>query len=180
MLCSQPCCAGEYRQAFCRPHPLQVSGEKLRLPRDRVFDLPWGSALDDPETVCQLVEADVQAGFATWLRGGLEKRPGICLEHCAIGRESRRCVQSPTDWRQPCVPCQRNSMPRVREDGVAVLLEDVMQFLSRHQEEDWVAFLLGPIGCADCTYKRFKVAPVERRIFDIRGGGLVDASGKRK
>ena len=48
-----------------------------------MFDLPWGSALDDPETVCQLVEADVQAGFATWLRGGLEKWPGICLASIA-------------------------------------------------------------------------------------------------
>lgn len=36
-----------------------------------VLQEPWGSALNDPACLMKLVEADVRAGFASWLPGGL-------------------------------------------------------------------------------------------------------------
>ena len=46
-----------------------------------VCDSPWGSGLDDPSTLLDLVQADVDAGFAEWLPIGLPEakaRFGAC------------------------------------------------------------------------------------------------------
>ena len=47
---------------------------------------PWGSALDDPECLMEVVEADVQAGFAEWIPGGLPEAKARYGDLCAAGR----------------------------------------------------------------------------------------------
>ena len=46
----------------------------------------WGSALDDPDCLLELVEADVQAGFAEWIPGGLPEAKELYGDLCAAGR----------------------------------------------------------------------------------------------
>ena len=51
----------------------------------QLFDTPRGSAVEDCSTACERVE-DVQAGFASWLDGGLEEAQARIGTNCAAGR----------------------------------------------------------------------------------------------
>ena len=47
---------------------------------------PWSSGRQDPETVLQLVQEDVDLGFAEWLPGGLAEARARFGTACAAGR----------------------------------------------------------------------------------------------
>ena len=51
-----------------------------------VCDSPWGSGLDDPATLLDLAQADVDAGFAEWLLGGLPEAKARFWARCAAER----------------------------------------------------------------------------------------------
>ena len=38
---------------------------------------PWGSALDDADCLLELVEADVQAGFAEWILEACQRQKSV-------------------------------------------------------------------------------------------------------
>ena len=52
----------------------------------QLFDTPRGSAVENCSAACELVEEDVQAGFASWLDGGLEEAQARFGTNCAAGR----------------------------------------------------------------------------------------------
>ena len=51
-----------------------------------VLDTPWGAALDDPETLMDLVQRDVDCGFAEWIDGGIDEVRRRFGRRCAAGR----------------------------------------------------------------------------------------------
>ncbi|CAE7395870.1 HFA1 [Symbiodinium sp. CCMP2592] len=87
-----------------------------------VLDAPWGSALDDPETLMELVQRDVDCGFAEWTPGGRDEVRQRLGRQCAAG------------------------------------LGDVEEFISRHPDVQWIAFVLD----VKTAHKRVKVAPDEQ------------------
>ena len=140
----------------------------------RVFDTPWGSALEGPETVFQLSQDDIRAGFASWLHGGLEEARKLFGDHCTAGKLG--VVKK--EGADPCLigdntVSNANQLCRISEKVELPSLDDVAQFLSRHQRQDWVAFLLD----VKPALKRVKVAPAERG-FSIFA--LADPSGARR
>ena len=51
-----------------------------------VLDAPSGFALDDPETLMDLVQRDVDCGFAEWIHGGVDEVRKQFGRQCAAGR----------------------------------------------------------------------------------------------
>ena len=140
-----------------------------------VYDTPWSSALDDPaELVCELIENDVQAGFAEWLEGGLQEAKPRFGVHCAAGRLGvvKKDGSAPRLIGDSSVS-NANPLCRISEKVEMPTLDDVIQFLSRHAQEDWVAFMLD----VKTAHKRVKVVSAERGFSLF---AVVEPCGRRR
>ena len=104
---------------------------------------PGGSALDDPDCLLELVEADVQAGFAEWIPGGLPEAKERYGELCAGGRLGlvKKEGSQPRLIGDSSIS-NANQLSRICEKVELPSLEDVAQFVSRHQDTEWHAFSL--------------------------------------
>ena len=140
----------------------------------QLFDTPWGSAVEDCSTACELVEEDVQAGFASWLDGGLEEAQARLGTNCAAGRLGvvKKEGSAPRLIGDSSVS-NANHLCRTSEKVELPSLEDVSQFLSRRTGERWSAFLMD----ISKAHKRVKVAPKERGFSLF---AVLDGSGRRR
>ena len=133
--------------------PEEVNGEL------HVFDSPWKSDLKDPELLMRMVQADVDMGFAEWLPGGLPQARERYGDRCTAGRLGLVCK----DGADPrligdSAVSGANGRCRISEKIELPSLADVVDFVSRHDDEVWVGFIL------DVTkaHKRVLVAHGER------------------
>ena len=139
-----------------------------------VCDSPWGSGLDDPATVLDLVQADVDAGFAEWLPGGLPEAKARFGARCAAGRLGLVHKEgSPPRLIGDSTICNANLLSRVSEKIELPTLEDVAEFISRYPHDEWMALVLDVCK----AHKRVKVHPSEQgfSIFTV-----VDADGNTR
>ena len=100
---------------------------------------PWGSGLQDLETVMKLVQEDVDLGFAEWLPGGLAEARARFGTACAAGRlekegtDPRLLGDSTVSGANIlCWIAERIEMPSI---------QDVGEFLSRDPGSLWAASL---------------------------------------
>ena len=104
-----------------------------------IHDEPWASATDDPDCLMRLVQADIDAGFAEWLPGGLDEvRKPRLVGDSSISHANQLC--------------------RIQEKVELPSLHDVAEFVSRHQDTCWTAFSLD----VSKAHKRIKIDPAER------------------
>ena len=137
-----------------------------------VHDAPWGSGRADPRLLMELVQADVDCGFAEWLPGGLAQARAKFGDHCAAGRlglvhkdgAPQRLVGGST-------VSNANLLCRVSEKMELPALEEVAQFVSRHPNEDWTAFVLD----VSKAHKRVKVRRSEQGLSLFT---VIDESGR--
>ena len=124
-----------------------------------VLDAPWGSALDDPETLMDLVQRDVDCGFAEWIHGGVEEVRKRFGRQCAAGRLGlvKKDGADPRLVGDSTIS-NANRLCRISEKIELPGLGDVEEFISRHPDEQWVAFVLD----VKTAHKRVKVAPDEQ------------------
>ena len=126
-----------------------------------VHNSPWGTALEDPETLTLMepVQRDVDSGFAEWVEGGREEAIARFGRNCAAGRlglvkkdgcEPRLVGDSTVS--------NANRLCRISEKIELPGLAGVIQFMSRHRQQRWVAFSLD----VKKAHKRVKVAPSEQ------------------
>ena len=129
---------------------------------------PWGSALDDPDCLLELVEADVQAGFAS---GGLPEAKERYGDLCAAGRLGlvKKEGSQPRLIGDSSIS-NANQLSRICEKVELPSLEDVAQFVSRHQDTEWHAFSLDIAK----AHKRIRVCHAERGLSLV---AVVDSSG---
>ena len=111
--------------------PVRPEGVELEI-----LDEPLGSALEDPDCVMRLVQADVEAGFADWIPGGVEEARRLFGANCAglvkkAGSEPRLVGDS-------SIGCA-NQLSRIREKIELPSLFDVEQFVSRHPSDRWMS-----------------------------------------
>ena len=132
---------------------------------------PWGSALDDPDCLLELVEADVQAGFAEWIPGGLPEAKERYGDLCAAGRLGlvKKEGSQPRLIGDSSIS-NANQLSRICEKVELPSLEDVAQFVSRHQDTEWHAFSLDIAK----AHKRIRVCHAERGLSLF---AVVDSSG---
>ncbi len=97
-----------------------------------IFEEPWGSAVNDPECLMQLVEADVAAGFADWLPGGLSEARARFGSNCAAGRLGlvKKAGSDPRLIGDSSVS-HANHLCRIQEKVELPSLQDVTEFTSR-------------------------------------------------
>ena len=133
--------------------PEEVNGEL------HVFDSPWKSGLEDPELLMRMVQADVDMGFAEWLPGGLPQARERNGDRCAAGRLGLVCK----DGADPrligdSTVSGANGRCCISEKIELPSLADVVDFVSRHDDEVWVGFILD----VSKAHKRVLVAHGER------------------
>ena len=46
-----------------------------------IWSDPWPSGLERPDLLCELVQADIDAGFADWVDGGFPESPELVILH---------------------------------------------------------------------------------------------------
>ena len=132
---------------------------------------PWSSGRQDPDTVLQLVQEDVDLGFAEWLPGGLAEARARFGTACAAGRlglvkkegSAPRLVGDST-------VSGANLLCRIGERIEMPSLQDVSESLSRDPDALWTAFIMD----VSKAHKRVKVAPEDCgfslfAIIDSRG-----------
>ena len=120
-----------------------------------VLDAPWGTALDDPETLMELVQRDVDCGFAEWIDGGLDEVRRRFGRRCAAGRLGlvKKDGADPRLIGDSTIS-NANRLCRISEKIELPGLWDVEEFISRHSDEQWIAFVLD----VKTAHKRIKVA----------------------
>ena len=126
-----------------------------------VHDSPWGSAADDPKCLMELVQADISAGFAEWLPGGLAEAKRRYGNRCAAGRLGlvKKEGKEPRLVGDSSIP-HANHMCRIPERIELPTLHDVAQFVSRCPQLLWQAFSLDVAK----AHKRIRVHPSERGL----------------
>ena len=102
----------------------------------------WGSALDDPDCLLELVEADVQAGFAEWIPGGVPEAKERYGDLCAAAR-----VQSgmPSLW---TLPKPTNASAFATQKEVCLF----SQLVDRSGATRWLVYHTTHFGCAWAAY----------------------------
>ena len=124
-----------------------------------IYNSLWGSALDDPAALMDLIQKDVDSGFAEWIAGGREEVLSRFGADCAAGRLDlvkkegaiSRLVGDNTI-------SNANRLYRIAEKIELPDLIDVIDFMSRHSYERWVAFSLD----VKKAHKWVKMAPSEQ------------------
>ena len=81
-----------------------------------ILEEPWGSALEDPDCLMRLVQADVEAGFADWIPGGVEEARRIFGANCAAGKLGlvKKAGSEPRLVGDSSISCA-NQLSRIRE-----------------------------------------------------------------
>ena len=125
-----------------------------------ICDEPWQSARDDPELLQQLVQADVDDGFADWLAGGLTEAKER-WEHCGAGKFGivKKEGSAPRLIGDSSIS-NVNGQCQIRERIELPGLCSVSAFLSRHADQDWTAFSLD----FSKAHKRVKIKPSEQGL----------------
>ena len=98
----------------------------------------------DPDTVLQLVQEDVDLGFAEWLPGGLAEAlgPGSVPPVQQGGSALSKRKALPHVW-WVIAPCPgANLLCRIGERIEMPSLQDVSEFLSRDPEALWTGFIM--------------------------------------
>ena len=115
--------------------PVRPEGVELEI-----LDEPLGSALEDPDCVMRLVQADVEAGFADWIPGGVEEARRLFEANCAAGKLGlvKKAGSEPRLVGDSSISCA-NQLSRIREKIELPSLFDVEQFVSRHPSDRWMS-----------------------------------------
>ena len=139
-----------------------------------VWDTPWPSGCDRPDLLQELVQSDVDAGFAEWLDGGLHEVQERFGSRCAAGKlgiiikdgSAPRLVGDST-------VSNVNTLCRIEEKIELPGLDSVAGFLSRHDSREWRAFSLD----FQKAHKRVKIHPSDHglNVFAVPG-----PAGERK
>ena len=81
-----------------------------------ILEEPCGSALEDPDCLMRLVQADVEAGFADWIPGGVEEARRIFGANCAAGKLGlvKKAGSEPRLVGDSSISCA-NQLSRIRE-----------------------------------------------------------------
>ena len=95
-----------------------------------ILEEPWGSALEDPDCLMRLVQADVEAGFADWIPGGVEEARRIFGANCAAGKLGlvKKAGSEPRLVGDSSISCA-NQLSRIREKIELPSLFDIEQFV---------------------------------------------------
>ena len=137
-----------------------------------ILEEPWGSALEDPDCSMRLVQADVEAGFADWIPGGVEDARRIFGANCAAGKLGlvKKAGSEPRLVGDSSISCA-NQLSRIREKIELPSLFDIEQFVSRHPRDKWIAFSLDVAK----AHKHMRVHPSEQGFSSFCA---VDSAGQ--
>ena len=119
---------------------------------------PWPSGLKQPGLLQDLVQADVDAGFAEWLDGSITDVRRKFGDDCAAGKLG--IVEKPGAPPRligDSTISNVNCLCRIAEKIVLPGLDSVSAFVSKHHVQDWVAFSLD----FNKAHKRVKLHPSE-------------------
>eukprot|EP00435_Cladocopium_sp_Y103_P069545 s709_g33.t1 len=146
-----------------------------RPPTDlQIWNEPWSSGLANPDLLVELVQADVDEGFAEWVDGGLaeiERRFGSAVAAGKLG-----VVQKPGSAARLIGDSSisgANEQCRISERIELPTLSTVAQFVSSYPQEDWLAFSLD----FNKAHKRVKVHPAEQGLSSFC---VKDSSGNSR
>ena len=128
-----------------------------------VLDAPWGIALEDPETLMDLVQRGVDCGSLSGLMAAARR--------CGDGSASSAQLAASAESRKGMAPrlvgdstvSNANRLCRISEKIELPTPGAVEEFISRHSDEQWVAFVLDDVKTA---HKRVKVA-VEDQGYSV-------------
>ena len=116
---------------------IPVSGvwHPVERPVQIVHDEPWASATDDPGCLVRLVQADIDAGFAEWLPGGLDEVRRRFGAYCAAGKLGlvKKEGSEPRFVGDSSIS-HANQLCQNQEKVELPSLHDVAEFVSRHQD----------------------------------------------
>ena len=124
-----------------------------------ILEEPCGSALEDPDCLMRLQQADVEAGFADWIAGGVEEARRLFGANCAAGKLGfvKKENSEPGLVGDSSISCA-NELFRIREKIELPSLFDIEEFVSRHPRDKWIAFSLDVAK----AHKRIRVHPSEQ------------------
>ena len=126
-----------------------------------LWDKPWQSGLADPALLEELVEEDVQAGFADWIDGDEQTVREKFGTVCAAGKLGivQKEGSAPRLIGDSSIS-NVNSMCQIQEKIELPGLDSLAAFVSRHADQEWLGFSLD----FNKAHKRIKVLPSEQGL----------------